>query len=151
MLGEIAAHPGLTIPVAVVIALGLIWYWRRLADEKTPASRRNIRRCSILFILLALPILVAGLSFFDPQLDQQAWIIAWAVVIFIMMLIIASALVDAINNLNLHREEKRQALTKAAAEMIVAVRKAREEDASPTSSAEDAAAPADAEDKDREP
>ena len=137
MLAAVAAHPGLTIPVAVLIALFLLWYWMRMGREDVPTSRRVIRRCSIALMLASLPALVAALSLLDPHIHQRSWVIAWTVVAFLMMLIIASALVDAINNLNLHREEKRQALTKAAAEIIVAVRKARSGDATQASPQED--------------
>jgi len=143
-----AAHPSLTIPVAVVIALPLVWYWRRLGREDVPSSRRVIRRCSIALMLAALLGLVSGLSLLDPHTHQQGWVIAWTAVAFLMMLIIAAALVDAINNLNVHRQEKRQAMTNAATELIVAIRKARNADASGASQQDDASAEGEAEDED---
>lgn len=144
----VAAHPGLTIPVAVVIALPLVWYWRRLGREDVPSLRRVIRRCSIALMLAALLGLVSGLSLLDPHTHQQGWVIAWTAVAFLMMLIIAAALVDAINNLNLHQQEKRQAMTNAATELIVAIRKARNADASGASQQDDASAEGEAEDED---
>lgn len=126
MLAAGAIHPALTIPVAVAVVIFLAWFWRRLGRPNVPPSRRLIRRCSVSLMIVTVPILVAAMSLFDSQVDQRRWVTAWTIVTLLLLLIIASAVVDATNNLRIHRLERADAMTSAAADLVAAMRQAQE-------------------------
>lgn len=62
MLSIAAIHvaPAVTIPVAVVLAVAMIAYLRRLAAADVPRWRRALRQSTMVLGLLMLPLLVEG-------------------------------------------------------------------------------------------
>jgi hypothetical protein len=120
-------HPAITVPPAVVIAAALWWYWLRIGHVGAQhASRRRIRRVSTLVMLLSLPLFVHSLSILDPATHPRRFVLQWSVLALLMLIIILSAAVDAINSLRLHREEMRREMIEAANELAKTIRKQRE-------------------------
>jgi uncharacterized membrane protein YedE/YeeE len=105
-----AAHfpAALTIPVAVAVALLILWYWRRLGAAGVPVSRRRIRRASMVVILVALPIFVVALSFVDYETQQRRYVISWLLVLFCIGLVLLTAAIDVFDILRLGRQERRR-------------------------------------------
>ena len=104
-----------TIPLALVVAGWIMWYWHRLAAPEVPDSRRRIRRASIIVILASLPILVRGLSFLDHDTDHSRYIITWLLVLFTLGLVVVTAGIDLVNTLRIERKADRQRVAKAVA------------------------------------
>ena len=124
-LAAVHFSPAWSIPLAVALAGVLVWYWFRLRGEHVPTSRRKIRRVSIALMLLSLPMLVRAVSFLDPEVDKRPYVVNWTIAIFMLLLVIATALMDAINNLRLHQEMRQDALHEAAIDLAQAVREHR--------------------------
>lgn len=98
-----------------VIGLGLvIWYWLHLSRENVPLSRRRIRRVSLAIIAVTIPLLLTALSVVDPQQQASAYVIVWSVCALCLLLIVATAIIDAINNIRLHREVHHEQLINTA-------------------------------------
>ncbi|MDA0975099.1 MAG: hypothetical protein O2927_03945, partial [Planctomycetota bacterium] len=74
MLLETDLPPAVAIPLAALLAVGCLWYWRRLDRRDVPESRRRIRRFSLLLILTTLPGLVWCSSLLDHRVDPQAYL-----------------------------------------------------------------------------
>lgn len=126
LLASIHLSPALSIPVAIAMSGLFVWYWLRLGQPETPPSRRKIRRFSLAIMLLSLPMFVRALSFVDPAIDKRPYVIAWTAVTFMVLMVIATAVMDAINNLRLHQHQRHQAVTDAAIELAQAIRERRE-------------------------
>ena len=105
-----AAHlpAAASIPVAVVVAILILWYWKRLGDADVPVSRRRIRRASIVVVLAGLPILVRAVSFVDYQTQQGHYVAAWLLVLFCIGLILIAAAIDFFDTVRLTRQERQR-------------------------------------------
>ena len=110
-----AAHlpAAFTIPLAVVVALIILGYWRRLGTPEVPQSRRRIRRASLAVILAALPVTVAALSFADAP---NPYVVTWVLVMLCVGLVLITAALDLANTARLSRETRRQRFLEAAAD-----------------------------------
>lgn len=116
-----------TIPIAVVISAALVWYWVRLGRSDVPVSRRKIRRFSLVIMLLSLPMFVRALSFVDPAVDKRPYVLAWTACTFMVLVVLATALLDAVNSLRLHQNHRHEALREAAAQLAKALRDRKQE------------------------
>ncbi len=115
-----------TIPLALVVAGWIMWYWRRLAAPEVPDSRRRIRRASLIVMLASLPILVQALSFANPHdTNPTAYVIAWLLVIFLVGLVLVTAGLDVLNTMRLQREQRRDRVIQAAVTLAEAAKTAR--------------------------
>ena len=121
-LAESHLSPVLTIPLVVMIAVVLGWYWRRLGLEDVPSSRRNIRRLSLAIMLLSLSAFVRGLSFLDPAVQRREYLIAWLVAIMLVVLVAILAVIDAANNSRIHRHMRHQQLHEATEDLVAAIK-----------------------------
>ena len=130
LLAAVHLPPAVTVPIALAISALLAWYWLRLGADSVPASRRKVRRFSLAAILLSMPMLVRALSFVDPAVDKKPYVIAWTAVTFMLLLIIAAALMDAINNLRLHQHQRNDAVMQAATDLAKAIRERRQQEGS---------------------
>lgn len=99
MLALVHVSPAVTIPLAIFLMVILAWYWRRLGRDTTAPRRRNIRRLATVFMVIAIPVLVLGLSIFDPALNQSGYIMSWTTALGLILLLILCAGKDAMNNL----------------------------------------------------
>jgi hypothetical protein len=116
--------PGITVPLAVVLAGGLVWLWLRLGRRGVPADRRRVRRISIALMLLTLPALVRGASFVDPEIDPRAYLLTWTAVMLMIGLVLLTAGVDVAVSVRLHRIAMERELRDAADELARAIDRA---------------------------
>lgn len=114
-----------TVPIAAVLALAILWYWIALDKPDVPASRRRIRRASMVVLLVSLPVFVRALSFISHQTDPSQFVIIWSILLLLLLLLVITAIADVINTMNIHREQQLQEMAKAAADML---KKAREDE-----------------------
>jgi hypothetical protein len=87
-----------------------------------PASRRKIRRLSLVIMLLAMPMLVRGLSFVDPDVDKRPYLLVWMTAFVMVLIVIVTALLDAVNTLRLHQSHRHEVLREAAAQLAKSLR-----------------------------
>ncbi len=125
ILAAVHLSPSWSIPLSIALSGVLVWYWFRLGRDDVPASRRRIRRFSMVSMLLSLPMFVRALSFLDPEVDKRSYVVTWTIATFMVLVVIATALMDAINNLRLHQRHRQEALHQAAIELAQAVRDRR--------------------------
>ncbi len=125
MIASVHLSPVLTIPVAILAACVVTWYWRRLGGEGVPAARQRIRRTSIFFLLLSLPAFVRGLSFLDPGVDKQGYVIVWSVAIMLLLILILIACIDGIMTMSMRRNEYQEELSRAGVDIAKAIREHR--------------------------
>jgi hypothetical protein len=104
-------------PALAALAL-VVWYWLRLSSEGVPPSRRRIRRTSLAIIAVTIPLLMTGLSVVDGNQQKNAYVIIWSLCLLCMLFIITTAVVDALNNIRLHREAKHDQLIHTAVTML---------------------------------
>ena len=123
MMGQVFIDARYTLAAALLIAALLVWYWVRLGRETVPESRRRVRRLSLFFMLLSLPALVRGLSYLSPRQDPSDFVITWTVATVMVLLVIGTALADAVVSLRLHRREFEGEIEKAGTELHDAVRR----------------------------
>ncbi len=85
-----------SVPIACVLAIALLWYFARLGRSDVPVLQRRVRRTGIVFALAALVPLVRALTFVHPHEDRVAWATAWSVVLLALVLWFLLAIVDVI-------------------------------------------------------
>jgi hypothetical protein len=143
LLAAVHLSPYVSLPLAVALAAVMIWYWVRIGSASVPISRRKIRRFSIAIMFLALPVFVRGLSFLDHQnpADKQQYVMTWTIATFMLFMVVATALIDAINSLRLHQRHQHQAMHAAAAELAEALQRRREMEAGRAPASDDPASP----------
>ena len=122
-IAAVHVDPRYTVPAAIVIAVLLIWYWRRLGRPGMQRRRRRVRRISLAIMLLSLPNFVRGLSFLDPSVDQAQYVVSWSVSIVLMALIFATACADALVTFSHRRRQYEREITAGGAEVLEAIRK----------------------------
>lgn len=124
MIAAVHVHPAITSVLALLVAAVLGWYWHRIGDPSVPASRRRIRRISILCMLLSLPLFIAALSLLDPTIHSQkrTYALAWTFALGMLLIIMITAVLDMMNNLRLHTTEQRRAALDSVLEHITANR-----------------------------
>lgn len=113
----------LTIPIAALLAVAILWYWIALDKPNVAASRRRIRRASMVVLLVSLPVFVQALSFSNHQNNPSQYVIIWTMVLLLLVLLIITAIADALNTMKLHRDKQIQEMSKAAADMLTKARK----------------------------
>jgi hypothetical protein len=107
MLAVTHLHPALSLLPAAIIAGWIVWYWWRLSRPEVPPSRRKIRRISIFLMAMSLPMFVRALSFIDPAVEPRPYVMTWLMALLMVALVIGTALLDAVNNMRLHRRLRR--------------------------------------------
>lgn len=117
LIAAVHLSPSITVPVAVVagIALGWLWWWQ--GREGVPTSRRRLRRISIVGMLMLVPMLVAGTSLIDPDVEPRRYAEVWTLLIGILLIVVALAVADALNTLRLHAREASDASDAIAREL----------------------------------
>ena len=85
-----------SVPIACVLAIALLWYFARLGRSDVPVLQRRVRRTGIVFALAALVPLVRALTFVHPHEDRVAWATAWSVALLALVLWFLLAIVDVI-------------------------------------------------------
>jgi len=126
-LAAVHVAPAYTVPVAVLIAALLVWYWRTLGRPGVPPLRRRVRRISLGIMLLSLPNFVRGLSFLDPTVDQAQYVVSWSASMVLILLIFATACADALVTVSLQRRQHEREIAEGGADLIEAIRKHQDE------------------------
>ena len=128
ILATVHLSPSITVPLALTLCAAIVWYWIYLGRDDVPASRRKIRRFSLVVMLISMPMLVRALSFVDPLVDKRDYAVAWTAVTFMLLIVIAAAVMDAINNLRVHQDQRHDAIRQAASDLAQAIRERRLQD-----------------------
>lgn len=84
----------ISVPVAVLLAVALVWYFLRLGRADVPRGRRWLRRASAVVALVGLGPLVRALTFAHPHEDRVAFAVAWSSVLFVLVVCLLLAVVD---------------------------------------------------------
>ena len=104
----------ITVPVACIAGVAIVWYFVRLGRPDVPRERRWVRRISLVLVGAALIPLVRGLTFAHPHEDRSAFAIAWAMVLLLVVASLVLAVVDVMltarRGLADYRELKRDTL-----------------------------------------
>lgn len=110
MLSFAAIHvaPAVTIPVAVVLAVAMIVYLRRLAAADVPRWRRALRQSSMVLGLLMLPLLVEGFSLIDPDVTPRPYALVWLASGFLLFVIVVLTAIDMRLSWSMHQRELAQ-------------------------------------------
>lgn len=122
IVAAVHVSPWVAVPAAVSIVGVLVWYWLHLGVGDVPASRRKIRRTSLIMALVALIAGVIGVSFVDAATHQTAYVFAWACVLLLILAIMLTAAIDMLNSLRLQREQRAKLEIDAAVELHRAIR-----------------------------
>ncbi len=125
--GQVHVSLWITLPLGITIAAWTAWFWWRQGRPSTPSSRRYIRRTSSLVILLAIPVLIRGLSIADPTSNSTDYVRTWLLLMLILGIVLVTALIDVVNNLRIHQRHQEKEMVDAAAELAHALRNARNE------------------------
>lgn len=128
MIASVHVDPRLTVPLAILLAAGLVWFWARLGRPQVPEQRRRVRRLSVFLMLLSLPAFVRGLSYLDREIPahQPEYLIAWSIALLLALAILLTACVDILVSMRLHRREYEKEIERAGAELREALRRRRE-------------------------
>lgn len=110
MLSFAAIHvaPAVTIPVAVVLAVAMIAYLRRLAAADVPRWRRALRQSTMVLGLLMLPLLVEGFSLIDPDVTPRPYALVWLASGFLLFVIVVLTAIDVRMSWSMHQRELAQ-------------------------------------------
>jgi len=116
----VLVHPLLTVPPALALVAGLVWYWLRVGHRWRRTPRRGVRRLSIALIVVSLPPVVRGLSFSDPDREGIEWAVTWAVATMLIFAVVMIGALDAMLTYRVHRREYDEALRRARQELTQA-------------------------------
>jgi Ca2+/Na+ antiporter len=118
-----AAHilPSLSIPIAVVIAIIIVWYGWRLGSDHVPSSRRKIRRMTLLLMLVTLPILVRALSYLDPSIEPTQYVVSWLIILVAMVFLVMFAAIDIFVTAHAHARQQEANIRRDAPGLIRAL------------------------------
>lgn len=110
MLSFAAIHvaPAITIPVAVVLAVAMIAYLRRLAAADVPRWRRALRQSTMVLGLLMLPLLVEGFSLIDPDVTPRPYALVWLASGFLLFVIVVLTAIDMRLSWSMHQRDLAQ-------------------------------------------
>lgn len=95
-----------TAAIAVLVLGGLAMYWRAARSIK-PRSRRRLRRANTMVLVVLTLNAVHALSMVTVEDDPATFMISWIGVVFFSVFAVALAFLDSINNVRVHRQEKR--------------------------------------------
>ena len=84
----------ISVPVALLLAACLIWYFVRLGRGDVAPILRRVRRVGIVFALASIVPIVRALTFVHPHEDRAGWATAWAVAFLALLGWFLLALVD---------------------------------------------------------
>lgn len=113
MLAAVHLDPVATLPVVAVLFWAVIWYWRSLGGAGVPRGRRRIRRHSMALIAIAIVLITLGTSFVDAARQPVVYIAIWSGTLFVLLLIVLTALLDALYTLGLHRRDRTRLLARS--------------------------------------
>jgi hypothetical protein len=86
----------ISVPLALLVAGALVWYFVRLGGADVPRGRRWLRRISVVLALVGLAPLVRALTFAHPHEDRVGFAVAWSSVLFVIIACFILAIVDVV-------------------------------------------------------
>lgn len=114
MLAAVDLSPVTGLLIGAVLVVASAWYWHRLGNDQIEASRRAIRRASLILGVLAIFALVRAASFVDSEVSPQSYIVAWLSALGLVFLVVLLIAIDMFNSFRLHhRELQRETLETA--------------------------------------
>ncbi|MBC7773486.1 MAG: hypothetical protein H7210_13395 [Pyrinomonadaceae bacterium] len=119
MLTVLASNPILppwvVLPMAVVTMLVISWHVLAIQRATMPASRKRIRTANGLLMLLVTALLAYALSIMNAAVprgaavdDVRLFVLVWALIMGLLPMVIGLAMLDALNNIRLHRVTRRK-------------------------------------------
>jgi hypothetical protein len=127
MIASVLIHPAVSVVLGAVAIVGLWLYWALLGMPEVPPSRRKIRRLTTMLLLISMPPMICALSFIDRVTHPIEFVLAWTFVFFMMLLVMAGGILDALNSVRLHQQRLEREVAKAAKDVLEAARR-RESD-----------------------
>ena len=107
MNGEFVLPWFVTLPSGLLAMSLLVAHMGVLGrDEGMDATRQRIRQANGVVMMLLVPILIAGLSVVEPNRSPSAWVVAWTVCVFLVLVMIAMAMLDALNTVRIAKERR---------------------------------------------
>lgn len=99
--------PWLVVPMAVMTLLLLAAHLTAIQRSGMPESRRRIRTANGLLMMLVTPLAAYAFSLVTPA-DPRTFVLSFSIVVLLLGLILSLAVLDAINNLRLGRQARRE-------------------------------------------
>lgn len=100
--------PLVTIPLALMAMLLVSAHVTITQASSAPPSRKRIRIANGWVMLIALPLLAAGMSLVSADRQPRLFALTWLVVVLLLVLAVALALLDVLNTVRLARLERRR-------------------------------------------
>jgi len=104
---------GVLLPWFVTVPSGfalVVFVMRHLinlaAEHEMDTTRRRIRQVNGIVMLMLVPVMTSGLSFFDWQARPAEWVISWSICVFLVVLMVLMATLDALNTARIAREKR---------------------------------------------
>ena len=116
MIAQVHVAPIYVVPAAVLLIIGCAGYWRALGRADVPPGRRRIRRHSMVLIACAIVLIVVGVSILDPVTRPVAYITTWSGVLLIVLLVVITAMLDALYTMSWQRRERTRHLVRTMGE-----------------------------------
>ena len=98
---NVALSPFVSVPLALVAMLIVSAHVTITQASDAPPSRKRIRIVNGWVMLLALPLIAAGVSLVPSQGQPRLFLIVWICVIMLLTLSIGLAILDATNTMRL--------------------------------------------------
>ena len=98
---SVALSPFVSVPLALAAMLIVSAHVTITQSSDAPASRKRIRIVNGWVMLLALPLIAAGVSIVPSQSQPRLFLIVWICVILLLALSIFLAVLDATNTMRL--------------------------------------------------
>ena len=121
VFGAVHLPPALTVPFVCGLAVLGIWYWRRMGRGSIPPIRRRLRRIGLLLGAFGLVLITAAISFLDPAVHRLAYLLAWLGVLFVVLIAVVVATIDAAMTIRLHQKSVERQLVRDALRLRGAV------------------------------
>ncbi len=93
------------VPVGVFTLIVLVGHLLSLRGVQMPASRRRIRLATGFLMVLSAPLLIYGLAYVPPS-RGRIFILCWMAIAALVLVVLALAWIDVMNNLRLARLER---------------------------------------------
>ena len=117
LFAQIDRSPFLSIGLGGLLLLTCAWYWQRLGRREIEASRRGIRRASLVLAALAIFALVRAASFVDSEISPADYVTSWLAAIGLIFLFVLLVGLDLINSFLIYRRMLLQDALLAAQEI----------------------------------
>jgi hypothetical protein len=98
------------VPLAVVVLLLLGAHVHLTARICVPESRRRIRMVNGVLMMMIVPVAAYALAIVPPA-SQRPFVLAWMLVAGLLCIVLALAVVDALNTMRLHANATRELRT----------------------------------------